>query len=250
MNSAFKALIVRLEAIGDVTEIDRIALGALPVQERFYPKGAEIIPDGEISSSCCLVVDGYAYRSKTLPDGNRQIFSLHTSGDIPDLHSLYLPKMDHSLGAISDCTVARIPHEAVKDALARAPSLVGLLWRDTLIDAAAFRAWMLMLGQADAASRMAHLFCELYIRQSMAGLSKGNSFDLPLTQTDLSDVLGTSVVHTNRTLQDLRRRGLLDFDQQVVTILHWEELRSLAQFDPSYLHYMDRRVGRIDPAKL
>ncbi|KKB76921.1 hypothetical protein VW35_16165 [Devosia soli] len=250
MNSAIRALIIRLETIGEVTEIDKVALAALPVQERFYTRGSEIIPDGEISTSCCLILEGYAYRSKTLPDGNRQIFSLHTSGDIPDLHSLYLPKMDHTLGAISDCIVARIPHDAVKDALMRAPSLIGLLWRDTLIDAAAFRAWMLMLGQADAASRMAHLFCELYIRQSMAGLADGNSFALPLTQTDLSDILGTSVVHTNRTLQDLRRRGLLDFDQQVVTILAWEELRALAQFDPSYLHYLDRRVGRVDPAKL
>lgn len=250
MTRAFDALLMRLEAIGDVTDIDKVALRGLPVQERFYPRGSEIIPDGEISTSCCLVIEGYAYRSKTLPDGNRQIFSLHTAGDIPDLHSLYLPKMDHNLGAMSDCTVARIPHEAVKDVLTRAPSLIGLLWRDTLIDAAAFRAWMLMLGQAEATARMAHLFCELYVRQTMAGLVRGNSFALPLTQTDLSDVMGTSVVHTNRTLQELRRRGLLDFDQQVVTIFKWQELRELGQFDPGYLHYLDRRIGRVDPAAL
>jgi CRP-like cAMP-binding protein len=248
MQSAFSALITRLEAIGEVDGLARKTLSELPAQKRTFTKGSEIVADGNVSTSCCLVVEGYAFRSKSLPNGNRQIFSLHTSGDIPDLHSLYLPKMDHSLGAISDCTVATIPHEAIKEALVRAPSLVGLLWRDTLIDAAAFRAWMLMLGQAEAISRMAHLFCELYTRQSMAGLTDNNRFFLPLTQTDLGDILGISVVHANRTLQDLRGRGLLDIEQRHVSILKWQQLRQLGQFDPSYLHYLDRSVGRADPA--
>lgn len=109
---------------------------------------------------------------------------------------------------------------------------------------------MLMLGQADATSRMAHLFCELYTRAAMADLTRENQFVLPLTQTDLSDILGISVVHANRTLQDLRGRGLLDFDQHLVSILDWEELRRVGQFDPSYLHYLYRRVGRVEPSKL
>lgn len=240
----------RLEAIGTVTQADKAALAALPAKMQALPKGAQIVADGDVSVSCCLVVEGYLFRSKVLPNGNRQIFSLHTAGDIPDLQSLYLNKMDHTLAAMSDCVIARIPHGAVDAALERSPSLVGLLWRDTLIDAAAFRAWMLMLGQADATSRMAHLFCELYTRAAMADLTRENQFVLPLTQTDLSDILGISVVHANRTLQDLRGRGLLDFDQHLVSILDWEELRRVGQFDPSYLHYLDRRVGRVEPSKL
>lgn len=117
----------RLEAIGTVTADDKAALAALPAKMQTLPKGAQIVEDGDVSVSCCLVVEGYLFRSKVLPNGNRQIFSLHTAGDIPDLHSLYLNKMDHTLAAMSDCVIARIPHEAVDAALERSPSLVGLL---------------------------------------------------------------------------------------------------------------------------
>ncbi|KQN74892.1 Crp/Fnr family transcriptional regulator [Devosia sp. BK] len=250
MTSAIDPLLHRLETIGKLTDADRDALRRLPLRESDLSKGSEIVSDGEVSSSCCLVVSGYLCRSKTLPNGNRQIFSLHTAGDIPDLHSLHLNRMDHSLSAISDCRIARIPHDAVYEALDRSPTLNALLWRDTLIDSAAFRAWMLMLGQAEAVSRMAHFFCELFTRAAMAGLTDNNTFPLPLTQADLGDILGISMVHANRTLQDLRGRGVMDFDQQIVSILRWEELRKLGQFDPSYLHYLDGRVGRDNPAKL
>ncbi|KQT42790.1 hypothetical protein ASG47_17870 [Devosia sp. Leaf420] len=250
MNSAIDPLLHRLETIGTLTDADREELRRLPLRESDLAKGSEIVADGEVSSSCCLVVSGYLCRSKTLPNGNRQIFSLHTAGDIPDLHSLHLNMMDHSLSAISDCRIARIPHDAVYEALDRSPTLNALLWRDTLIDSAAFRAWMLMLGQAEAVSRMAHFFCELFTRAAMAGLTENNTFALPLTQADLGDILGISMVHANRTLQDLRGRGVMDFDQQIVSILRWQELRKLGQFDPSYLHYLDGRVGRDNPAKL
>jgi len=250
MTSAIDPLLHRLETIGKLTDADRDALRRLPLRESDLSKGSEIVSDGEVSSSCCLVVSGYLCRSKTLPNGNRQIFSLHTAGDIPDLHSLHLNRMDHSLSAISDCRIARIPHDAVYEALDRSPTLNALLWRDTLIDSAAFRAWMLMLGQAEAVSRMAHFFCELFTRAAMAGLTDNNTFPLPLTKADLGDILGISMVHANRTLQDLRGRGVMDFDQQIVSILRWEELRKLGQFDPSYLHYLDGRVGRDNPAKL
>lgn len=250
MTSYIDPLLHRLESIGVVTDEDRAALRRLPMRETQLAKGSEVVADGEVSTSCCLVVSGYLCRSKTLPNGNRQIFSLHTSGDIPDLHSLHLSKMDHTLSAISDCRVVRIPHDAVYEALGRSPTLNALLWRDTLIESAAFRAWMLMLGQAEAVSRMAHLFCELFTRAAMAGLTHNHTFALPLTQADLGDILGISMVHANRTLQDLRGRGLMEFDQQLVSILRWDELRKLGQFDPSYLHYLDRRIGREDPAKL
>lgn len=250
MTNAIDHLLNRLEAIGHVTDADRKALRNLPLKEADLAKGTEIVADGETSTSCCMVVSGYLCRSRTLLDGSRQIFSLHTAGDIPDLHSLHLNRMDHSLSAISDCRIARIPHEAVYDALDSCPSLNALLWRDTLIDSAAFRAWMLMLGQAEAVPRMAHFFCELFTRAAMAGLTDNNTFPLPLTQADLGDILGISMVHANRTLQDLRGRGVMDFDQQVVSILRWNDLRKLGQFDPSYLHYLDGRIGRENPAKL
>jgi CRP-like cAMP-binding protein len=233
------ALVRRLRSIGTLTESDEAGLRTLPLRLVDLQKGEPIVQDGTLAQHCCLVVEGYAHRTKTLANGNRQIFSLHMAGDIPDLHSLHLRRMDHELAALSRCRVAYIPHGALKELLSGSPALTGLMWRDTLIDAAAFRAWMLMLGQAEAPARMAHLFCELFVRARMAHLTEGSRFDMPLTQIDLADVLGISLVHANRTLQDLRARGLIGFDQQSASILRWEELKALGQFDVSYLHYLD-----------
>ena len=60
-------------------------------------------------------------------------------------------------------------------------------------------------------------------------------YKLPLTQQDLSEILGLSLVHANRTLRDLRQRGLATFRGQQLTIHSWNGLVDLAEFDPFYL---------------
>ncbi|MBD8064562.1 Crp/Fnr family transcriptional regulator [Devosia sp. PTR5] len=250
MNSPMDGLVRRMQTIGELSELGRETLMALPFQYRTLRKEEELVADGDISDRCCLVVSGYLYRSKTAPQGARQIFSLHTRGEMPDLHSLHLPRMDHNLAAMSPADVATIPHVEVRRALEASPELNALFWRAALIDAAAFRAWLLMLGQFEAAPRMAHLFCEQFIKAAMAGLTEGGSFRFPLTQSDLADMLGISLVHANRTLQELRERGLLSFEQNRVTILRWEALRTLGHFDPSYLHIIKHDADLQNPTRV
>jgi CRP-like cAMP-binding protein len=97
----------------------------------------------------------------------------------------------------------------------------------------------LSLGQRSAISRMAHLFCELHVRLGIVGKTRGNSFDFPLTQRELAECLGLTVVHVNRTLQALRRKALVEAENRSITILDKPGLRAIAEFDPSYL-YMEK----------
>jgi CRP-like cAMP-binding protein len=87
---------------------------------------------------------------------------------------------------------------------------------------------------------MAHLFCELHARLEVVGRASNHGYELPLTQRELSECLGLTVVHANRTLQELRRRGLLEFENRQVKIIDWRGLERVAEFDPAYL-YLDRR---------
>jgi CRP-like cAMP-binding protein len=68
------------------------------------------------------------------------------------------------------------------------------------------------------------------------GLADGMTCDLPITQTDLADATGISAVHVNRTLQGLRRNGLISFRAGSLKILDWAGLVKAGDFDPSYLH--------------
>lgn len=236
MTSAAAHLIRKLDAIGHLSDQERRGIGELPMVTRVIPHGHEIVADGSVPSHCCLLIRGWACRHKTLTDGQRQILSFHIPGDIPDLQSLHLKVMDHGLTSVADCTAAFIPHEHLRNLIARLPGLGSLLWRDTLIDAAVFREWMVNMGRRTAMERASHLFCEMYVKMKAVALAGESKFPLPLTQMDLSDALGISAVHTNRTLQEIRAMGLISLRSRELRILDWEGLKALAGFDPTYLH--------------
>jgi CRP-like cAMP-binding protein len=82
---------------------------------------------------------------------------------------------------------------------------------------------------------MAHLLSELLLRLEAIGLVQNDGFELPVTQTELAEVLGLSSVHVNRVLQSMRREGLISLQGGWVTVHDRERLEALASFDPSYL---------------
>ena len=178
-----------------------------------------------------------------LGDGRRQILSFHVPGDVPDLQSLHLHTMDHTLSALTQATVAFIPHESLRDLVAARPTIAAALWRDTLIDAAIFREWMTGLGRRDARGRIAHLFCEMYLKLQAVGLAADHRCDFPPTQTEMGDALGLSTVHVNRTLQDMRAQELISLQGRSLHILSWKGLEAAGEFDPTYLHVEKRAAA-------
>lgn len=235
-------LVRKLESIVDLSTEERFALAGVAATVRNVAADHDIVRDGDRPSECCLILDGFACRYKLTRSGRRQIFSFHVAGDIPDLQSLHLGTMDHSLGTLTPSRVALIPHETMRDLAARFPRLAAAWWRDTLIEAATFREWMMGLGRREAYGRMAHLLCELFVRLQAVGLADGHSYALPVTQAELGDALGLSTVHVNRTLQELRRDGLIVTRGAKVAVLDWEGLKAAGEFDPAYLR-LRKEIG-------
>src|SRR3954451_13241948 len=110
----------------------------------------DVVRERDRPSQCCLVLEGWLYRYKMLEDGKRQIFSFHIAGDIPDLQSLHLKTMDHSLSSVTASTVALVQHTDLRALDAAFPRLGDILWRNTLIDAAIFREWINGMGCREA----------------------------------------------------------------------------------------------------
>ena len=237
---AVAMLVRKLESIADLSAEERQAVLALPIRTNVLRAKQDIVRDGDKPSQCCLILDGWACRYKLLGEGRRQILSFHLPGDVPDLQSLHLHTMDHSLATVTQATVAFIPHDALRDLTTRFPGVAAILWRDTLIDAATFREWITGIGRRSAYGRIAHLFCELYLKLEAVGLAGEHRCQIPLTQLELSDALGLTDVHVNRVLKELRERGLVTFKGYALTIELWEELARAAEFDPIYLHLVKR----------
>ena len=63
------------------------------------------------------------------------------------------------------------------------------------------------------------------------GLGDDRRFPLPLTQEILADGLGLSIVHVNRTLQHLRRDGLIELRSSVAILLQPQALQGVADYE-------------------
>lgn len=244
MNQPLDVLLTKLASIGRLLPEYEAAIHRLPFRVVELDRGKPAAMEGEVVNHCCVVLTGLLHRQKHMLDGNRQILSFHPPGDIPDLQSLHLRKVDYTLAAITPSVIGLLRHADMHAMLRDHPGLTALFWRDTLVDSARFLTWMMMIGQASAEARMAHLFCEMYVRLEAVGLIDGRTFNFKATQADLAAAMGMSIVHANRTLQELRSAGLLAFSNGIVEILDWQRLCELAQFDSAYLHLSDDQPGR------
>ena len=149
--------------------------------------------------------------------------------------------MDHSIGSITSGRMAVVPHATMLDLTETSPRIARALWRTTLLETALFRQRIVGLGRRSAYARIAHLLCELRVRLRAVGLSQNGSYDLPVTQAELADALGLSTVHVNRTLQALRRHGLITLRGGKLMIEDWDGLTTAGEFDPDYLVTADRK---------
>lgn len=235
-------LVRKLESIAPLAPDERAAVLRLPLRLKNLPAHQDIVREGDTPSECCLVVDGFAYRYILTGEGKRQILSFHISGDVPDLQSLHLDVMDHSLGTLVASTLAFIQHDDMRALIRKHPRLGDLFWRDTLIDASTFRQWMVGLGRRSARGRIAHLLCELLVRLRAVHLVDNDSFALPVTQAELSDALGITTVHVNRVLQELRGENLISLRGGALKVLDWAGLKSAGEFDAAYLHLVDKKA--------
>jgi len=182
------------------------------------------------------MVSGWACRQRVLSDGRRQITSFILPGDMVGSLQQPEPSLDYSVMALTQ--VVTVDASALMSAvaggdpihrgLARAVRLLGpyemVLTYNQIV----------RLGRQTAYERMVHLMLELLERLRLAGKAGSDTFPLPLTQEVLSDALGLSVVHVNRTMRQLRRDGLLEVYGGRVKILDLNAMREIADWIPAH----------------
>jgi CRP-like cAMP-binding protein len=194
--------------------------------------GTELISEGERLENPRLLLAGWACRQRYLSDGRRQIFDFILPGDI---YGLCLRPQAVALCNAVTLTRATISNAtALGDAVLTHPEGYPGLTSATLMSASTDEAYLLnqmvRIGRQTAYERVAHLILELYHRLSIVGLANENFMPLPLTQEIIADALGLSIVHLNRTLQQLRRDGIVEVKGGVARIQDRSRLASIADF--------------------
>ncbi len=239
-------LSLRLEAYTKLSQDDRAIIDRLSRRGmRDVAARRDLIREGDKPTSVFLIMEGWACRYKQLPDGRRQIVALFVPGDVCDMNAYILKEMDHSIGAITAVKVAEIGRDDFEQLMQDHPRITQALFWDELVTVSVQREWTLNVGQRTAYERIAHLLVELFLRLRAVGLTNGNSCDFPLTQVDLADATGLTAVHVNRTLQELRRQGLIELKGRTLTISDLDALKNAAAFNDNYLHF-DREGAHLD----
>lgn len=226
----------KLEKRVNISAEDRAAFHGLPFSIRDASSGSYIVRERDQIKSCCILLSGFAFRSKIVGNGGRQILSIHIPGDLVDIQHAMLGTADHNIQMLANGQVALVPVAAIKEIISKHPTIGHAMWLETLVDGSIFREWIANVGRRDARTRISHLLCEFTVRLHAAGLAEGNRYELPMTQEQLGDATGLTAVHVNRTMQILRTAGLISSNKRSITIEDWKGLTTVGDFDTAYLH--------------
>jgi CRP-like cAMP-binding protein len=226
----------KLEKRVEFSAEDRAEFQSLPFSVRDMNASTYIVRERDQIKNCCILLSGYAFRSKIVGNGGRQILSIHIPGDIVDIQHAMLGIADHNIQMLTNGEVALVSAAAVKEIAFKNPAIGQAMWLETLVDGSIFREWIANVGRRDARTRVSHLLCEFTVRLHTAGLTEGNRYELPMTQEQLGDATGLTAVHVNRTMQGLRSEGLISSDKRSITIENWKALTSVGDFNTAYLH--------------
>jgi CRP-like cAMP-binding protein len=204
----------------------RTAFAETPI--RFAGRDALLLRSGVSEPAGILIRSGFAYRSCVMPVGRRAILSILLTGDFAGLHNIVLARAMEDIYAASRVGYHMLEAATLRELLADPAVSMFVL---ALIAEARWRADRLAasIGRLDAHARICVMLLDIHDRMRRRGLISRTTFNLPLTQEQLADHLGLTLVHVNRTLRRLREEKIVLVDRQVVIIQDIERLREMAQ---------------------
>ncbi len=193
---------------------------------RRIPAGTRLFgPDG--GDLVYRLSGGWACRVVDWLDGRRAIVEIYLPGDMVGLEAAVLGRPVDETVAVTALTVQAIDAQMLAELMAQPPAAAAILWlragQQRRVDRLAAA-----LARRDAHERLALMLVDLYDRLCERGLVTGPSYPLPLTQQQIGDHLGLTLVHVNRVLRSLREKEIVSVDRHVVTIRDLDRLRQLA----------------------
>lgn len=237
LQPSLRPFLERLQSRSALTDAECEAILALPFEVFDIEANRDIIRRGETTSASCFIASGMVGAFKQDRQGVRQNVAIYITNDMVDLHSVPLPEAIATLHAILDTRLLKVPHEPLRRIAREHRGIAEAFWRETVVDNSILMEWVFNVGRRQAKARLAHFLCELAYRST--GGEPPHEFVIPfeIPQQHLSEMLGLTAVHINRTLRALREEGLLDSTgRSQLRIRDWDGLAQSGDFNPSYLH--------------
>ena len=212
---------------------DELALvQSLKRRELRLPAGQTLIHEGQTDAPLYTLLDGWAFRFKTLRDGRRQILNFLLAGDYIGVQQKMSDAAAHGVETLTDSTFCVFQRDALWELHRKSPSMgFNITWltahEESMVDDT-----LLSVGRRSAEERIASLLILLFKRAAALQADGGAAgVPFPLTHQHVADGMGLSLVHTNKTLRKLERRGLHCIDDGR---LHLRDVKTLARLADLY----------------
>ena len=209
-----------------------------------YAPGTILAGQGGEYGDVLMIDSGWVIRSRYMENGSRQIVNVAVPGDFVALNALLFTTSDFELRTKTSVLGFRFEPMALRNALLSEPSLSAALFWVNCHEESILSERIVSLGRRSARARIAHVLCEFIARLEIIGIDDAEMMALPISQEEFSDILGISVVHTNKTLRAMDRDGILTFRNEMLVIADRARLEREAGFDGGYLHFTRRGDGQ------
>ena len=216
------------------TEAELALVQSLKRREVVLQEGETLIYEGQTDTRLYTLLEGWAYRFKTLSDGRRQILNFLLAGDFIGVQQKMGDNAAHGVVTLTTARFCMFDRDALWELHRDQPTMgFNVTWltahEESLVDDN-----LLSIGRRSAEERVATALILLYKRAAALGAhaqQPGEGVPFPPTQQHLADALGLSLAHTNKTLRKLHRRNLFRME---AGRLHLMDATGLAQLADLY----------------
>lgn len=217
------------------------ALRQLQQRRMSLKRDQQIIGEGDEFTRAYVMLDGWAARYMTLPDGRRQIVNFILPGDFFCLNAVLFRRSRYAISTVTAAIACPFDADQFRAIALRRPLLsMAIAWCNAR-EEAMLAEHVTSIGRRNSHERIAHLIMELWRRLEIIGMVDGEEFEMPLRQAEIADCLGLSTVHVSRTLQSLRQEGLIEIDTRSrrIRVVDRERLKRTAGFEGEYLYFTE-----------
>jgi CRP-like cAMP-binding protein len=228
-------LVAKLGHFTWLSDEDEALLLALEREERSYRRDEIVRRAGQAADELFVVKTGWVTSFSIMEDGRRQLLKLFYPGDIVDLSDVALRQGRHDIRCVTTAVLCPFPKSGLQPVFERSPRLTALLFALTVLENNALLDRIRAIGRFSAYERVCHLLLEIRERLRITVPEAKHTFRLPLTQTEMADLLGLTNVYVSKTLSRIETDGLIRREGNRVSIRDPERMAGVCEYRPGWM---------------
>lgn len=224
-----------MERYLDLNEADKRLLARFESKAESAVKNQRLWRPRDRLGDLFILQSGWACTVRSTADGERQVIDLLLPGEIIGLREFTFVRHVTEASMITRGMIQPFPHEHLVDLIASSTPLAIALFATISRQEALLTERMLVTLHRSARSQVLHFMVETFFRLEKLQCVDLASFEFPVSQRLLGQILGLSPVHINRTLKALEQDRVLKKHRTHIEVYDPARLIREAEFDAEYM---------------